>query len=391
MAFNIGLTTEYDDANSILDPLVLSAAQAVNLGFNQGRFWQAMGAPSQAITQKVFEIYSRSLTSLSGVVGDGAATGWVDGVATTNLPMTAAGVNVLTVGTVMQVESEVVVVKSVNRTANTIDVFERGAGATTGAAHVDTTPYVVLSSAGNSTDLVNVESRTENTLLYTNYGQTMFETIDYTLEDEIIGRKALDPANYVTFMQEEAMKRVSAKLSSTAILGIKRQGIKTIPPMSAGLLEQLADTAGATRPVLSYNVSSAAFDEPKLKAALEEVFVRGNPDTIVLSQKNKNIMNTFNNSYIQTPRTDQAAGVTISRYEYEGKSLLVMVDSDMPDDKVAIVNLGLCKKGWLPADVMRFVDEPSTSSREKRGSLQGTFGIEIVDVGYEHIYMYGIV
>jgi hypothetical protein len=52
--------------------------------------------------------------------------------------MTAAAVAVLTVGDVLQVENELVIVKSVDRGANTIDVFGRGHGGTSAAAHTDT-------------------------------------------------------------------------------------------------------------------------------------------------------------------------------------------------------------------------------------------------------------
>ena len=75
--------------------------------------------------------------------------------------MTAAAVLGLTVGHVIQVESEVVIVKSVNRTANTIDVVARGAGSTSAAAHADTTAFTVIGFAGRDLDLKNVESISE--------------------------------------------------------------------------------------------------------------------------------------------------------------------------------------------------------------------------------------
>jgi len=43
----------------------------------------------------------------------------------------------------MKIEDELVIVKSVDRTGNTIDVYARGAGGTTGVAHATSTPFLV--------------------------------------------------------------------------------------------------------------------------------------------------------------------------------------------------------------------------------------------------------
>lgn len=387
--FDIGLMTEFDDAISILDPIIIANAQAVKLPTNVGRFWEMMGAPSRAFTQKRYEIRTRSLTALSGVIGDGAGTGWADGSTTTNLPMTAAGVNALVVGTVLKVESEMVVVKDVNRTANTIDVFARGAGQTTGAAHVDTTVYSVVGSAGNDTDLKNVETRAESTSKYLNYSQTIFETVDYTFSDNLLGREGLDPENIIAVNRQEAMNRVSRMLASMTLLGTKQVGSKTIPYMSAGLYEQLSDNEAGARLTNTYNVSGT-FDEAKLKIALEQVFRTGNPGVILCSQTNKKIINEFNQSFIQTPRPDKTAGYSVDKYDYEGAILDVVVDADCTDDKVAVVSADMCRKGWLAGDILRYADEPQTSSRENRGSLQGSVGFEIEGVGYDHTLLYGI-
>lgn len=70
--------------------------------------------------------------------------------------------------------------------------------------------------------------------------------------------------------------------------------------------------------------------------------------------------------------------------------LNLRVDADMPDGKIACVNQGKCKKGWLANDGLRMVDEPSASSRESRKSLQGSLGFIIEDVGTDHILLCGI-
>jgi len=384
MTFDIGTITEFDDASSIMDPEVVTNATAVPLAANQAVFWNLLGAPNEALSNKRFEIYGRNLTSLAGVIGDGIGTGWVNGSTTTALPMTAAAVNVLTVGSVLLVADEIVVVKSVDRAAFTIDVFERGAGSTTGAAHVDTTAFEVIGSAGNDTDLKNVESLAEKTHKYTNYIQTVFETIDYTKMENDLGRKGLTD-NQIMLLKQEALNRAAVKLARMALKGVKVEGDSSKPYMTAGLYEQLLDTASATRPVLEYDASSAVFTETILKAALEDAFEKGNPETILLSQKYKNIANDFNQAFINTTRQDKTAGYSVSQYEYEGKILSFVVDQDCKDGVVAILTMGMCKKTWLPFDLLRYVEEPKNSSRENRDSLQGSVGVIIDGVGYDHL------
>ena len=389
MTFDVGQVTIYDDTVSILDPEVITMAQAIPLAVNQAVFWNMCSAPQMGIVDMKFEMINRNLTAQAGVIGDGAATGWVNGTTTTALPMTADAVNVLTIGSVIKVEDEIVVVSAVDRSGLTIGVYERGAGSTTGVAHADTTAFAVIGHAGNDTDLANVESFAEESNSYTNYAQTVFETVDYTQRNSIIGRKAMNGGN-VDLLKQEAMNRMAIKLARASLLGVKRVGTATIPYMTAGLYEQLADTAGATRPVLRYNASSAPFTEDILKAALEDVFERGNPDTILVNQSNKNIINEFNRSFINTDISNTKAGYSVMQYEYEGKVLGVVVDQDCTSDKVSVLTKSKCQKGWLSGDTLRFAEEPKTSSREHRDSLQGSVAVIVDGVGYDHIDIYGI-
>src|SRR4051794_34439015 len=115
MAFDLGIHWSLDDPNTKPDPLILGMAAEINLGKDEGVIWNRIKAHDERIDNFEFEIYDRSRTSLSGVIGNGSGTGWVDGTATVDLPMTAAAVGVLTVGHVLLVGDEQVIVKSVDR------------------------------------------------------------------------------------------------------------------------------------------------------------------------------------------------------------------------------------------------------------------------------------
>lgn len=388
MGFNIGTVTEFDDALSVLDPAVLTAAKAVKLGVNKGAFWNALRSPSLGIAQKIFQIYGRSFTERKGTLG--ATTAW-DASATTGLSVAAALANVLTVGHILKVENEYVVVKSVDRTANTIAVFARGAAGTTAATHVVSTATTVIGHAGNDTDLKNVESFSETTNKYENYAQTVFELVDTTFGEQLYGRKGLD-GNPLALLRAEAMNRVAAYLAPSAILGMKSAPAKSLPGTTAGLLQQLSDTAGvsSTRAVNRADFASAAFTEANWMASLEKAFSKGNPDTILLAPSRKKQFNAFNAGIIKTDRTDKGAGYEITTYEFQGKALSFLVDEDMPADRIAVVTLGQCQKGWMEGDTLRYVEEPGASSREKRESLQGTFGIIVDGVGFDHLDIYNV-
>ncbi|MBP8661506.1 MAG: DUF5309 family protein [Mesotoga sp.] len=390
MGFNIGLHTEYDDPISILDPLVLIAAKRVKMGAHKGALYNAMKAPTQSITQKVFQIYGRSFTERKGAL---RGSGWGSS-ATTGLPISDALANVITKGTVLKVGNELVIVKSVTRTAGagTIDVYARGAGGTTPATHAATDIATGISHAGNDTDLKSVESFSENSNGYINYAQTVFETIDYTKAQEIIGRKGLGEAN-IPQLQGEAMQRVANFLASTVLWSRKQEGKKTLPSMTAGLFQQLEDTAGinsSTRVVNRHDFANATFNETNFKLAMDKAFRAGNPDTILCSKAVKNKFNNFNAGIIKTDRTDKTAGYDITAYEIEGKRLSFLVDEDMPDNRICVLTIGLCQKGWLEGDMLRIVDEPSASSREMRASIQGTVGVIIDGVGYDHLDIYNV-
>ena len=391
--FEFGQFTEFSDSVAKKDPVILAVAKAIDLGPFKGAFYQAMGAPSVPLTNKQFDIYSRSKTSRNGLIGDGAAGGWDDDDVA-SLKMTANVLKGLTIGHVLQVGNEVVIIKAVNRTANTIDVYARGAGSTDAAVHADQTAFKVIGFAGNDLDLKNVESMSETTNLYSNYVQTVFEVMDWTKHATLVG-KGLSAADATYVLIQEAELRVAEMLSTMSILGIKQQAVDDSDRyMSAGLYHQLADSNSGNRAPFSYNCDGL-LAEAKVMAAIKEVFDNGGVvDTLWCSPTVKGYVNTFNmaNSSlaVNADKNDHTVGTYIKHLDYEGHIINVRVDSDMGNDKLAIVKQSDCKKGWLTDDGLQKKDEPTKSTREMKKSLQGSIGFIIENVGVNHTYLYGI-
>jgi hypothetical protein len=389
MAFELGIFTEYGDPNTEADPLVLSLASAIQLPRGLGQFWNDCGLFQAAEANRKFEIYNRTETQRNGTIG---GAGWVDAIDTTALPVTSA--DGLIIGQVLKVEDEVVVISAVDTSADTIDVFARGAGGSTAAAHVATTAYSIIGSAINDTDLKDIDSVSEITGVYENYFQTVAEPIDFTKFGIALARKGLSDSQIMT-LQEEAMLRVTRNIAQTSVLGYKQDGTSAVPYMTAGLLQQLTDNASGNRPVLT-DAIGGALTEDALRGSLRTVFQKGSPSAIYCSYDNKDIINGFIHSATSTTisqNTDlvnSTAGYYVDGYNFEGAMLDVKVDSSVPNDQIAIVNNSKCRKGWLSGDALTLNDEPAVSSREFRQSITGSFGVAIEDVGYEHILMTGL-
>jgi hypothetical protein len=246
MAFDVGLHTHYDDPNTIIDPTILGMAAEINLGAWEGVIWNALSPQADAVNNFKYEIYDRSRTGLTGAIGTGAGTGWVDNSDTTDLPMNATAIGILSVGDVVEVEDEQVIVSSVDRSANTIDVFGRGHASSTAASHADNTAFTIIGKAVNDTDLKNVEAFAERSGIYTNYTQTAVEIIEQTFTDTIQARKAFEQRPQLI---REAMDRMFRRLSLTAVKGRKAIGTASVPQTTAGVLQQLSDGGGVRTPV----------------------------------------------------------------------------------------------------------------------------------------------
>ena len=387
MAFNFGQFSEFSDDVTLADPTVMAVAKAIELGPFTGKFYQAMGAPAAPIQTKTFKIYNRTLTSRNGAI-DAA---W-NGSATTGLGVSDDALKGLTIGHVLDIGGEVVIIKEIDRSAGTISVHERGAGGTTAAAHDSGTTFDVIGFAGADSDLKNVESVTEATTEWENYVQTVFETMDWLKHGELT-RQGLSSSSAIQVLVREAEIRIARLLSAMSIRGVKAKATAGGGRyMSAGLLTQLGDKDRNGR---KFNVDGV-LTEAKFIAALKELFDGGgSANTIWVSPTVKPYINAFVGANSSVTLTDTKSnhtdgGIYVDSYNYEGAILNVRVDADMPNDRIAIVNQGKCKKGWLSDDGLRMVDEPTGSSREKRKSLQGSIGFMIEDVGSDHTLLYGI-
>lgn len=385
---NVGLHYTLDDTNSILDPEVLAIDKRLTPedADEFGKVWELFGQRSRPITTDTFEILKRTYTAPSfTATRGGGGTDWDDAADITALPVDASDIVKLTFGDVLLIEStgEIVVVADVDRSGNTIDVYERGAGETSADAMGATSTVTIVGNA-NIEGTVDVEALAEETDVYTNYCQLIEEKIDLTKADSDQARKI---GLTVDVLRDEAMRRVKQKLARTAIFGVSRVNTKLIPGMTRGLLQWLALAGGLTANV------AGAFTETVLITGLDAVRAAGGrPNAIVMSIANKRVFNGFTSAdSITQAVSERSIGRVIDVYMADGLGAIpVIVDIDMPDDQIAILDTRKMQKGWKVADELRLVDEPPVNSRQMAQTLQGKFGLAVEGIGQSHYLLTGL-
>ena len=379
---DIGLHTTLLDSNSKLDPEVIAISARVTplQALEFGKVWDLFTTRAKPFTTDDFEVLSRNYTAPE--VSTGAITvdntEWNNASDTTGLEITSGTIDRLTVGDILLVDSEIVVVASVDRSGNTIDVYERGAGDTTGAQHTGTITCKIIGNAHRE-GFVDGEAMAEETGKVTNYIQLVEEIIDLSKANSSQARKT---GRTEDALKMEAMERVMRDLSRSSIYGTARIGTAAIPAMTRGMLSYLNDVPNAIKTAVG-----GAFTETVLKNILDDVRVAGGTvNAIVLSVANKRIANGFTGAdAIQVDRSVRQGGHVLDGYIADGfGSIPFIVDIDMPDDKVAVVNTRFMTKGWKVDDQLRFVNETNVNSRERKETLQGKFGLSIEQVGKSH-------
>lgn len=375
---DLGMHTTLADSNSKLDPEVIAIASKITpLMANEfGRVWDLFSNRAVPFITDEFEVLVRNYTQPQVIVtASGAGADWDTNNDITALPVDPTYIDRITVGDVLLVQNEIVVVKAVDRTGNTIDVYERGAGESSPVAHgVGAITAKVVGNA-HEEGKVDAEAMAEGTAKFTNYTQLVEEVIDLSKADTDQARKT---GRTVDTLREEAIERIMRDLARTAIYGVAVAPASGKPSMTRGLLQWLGLTAG-----IKTNVAGA-FTETALKSILKDVRLAGGTvNFIAMSPNNKTVFNTFSSAdSITVDNAQRVTGRVLDAYMADGFGIVpVIVDLDMPNDQIVVGDSRKLEKGWKENDTLRFVKETNTSSRENKETLQGKFALAVINVG----------
>lgn len=378
---DLGLHIISDDSNSVLDPEVIAIANRITPAQSPefGKVWDLFTTRETPFATEQYDVLTRNYTAPVAVLGTvGSSDDWDTDDDTTALPITSGSIDRITVGDVLLVDDEVVVVSAVDRSGNTIDVYERGAGDSAAATHASAAEAKIIGSA-HVEGTANAEAMAETTGKVSNYTQLFEETIDLSKADTDQARKT---GRTEPILKGEAMERVMQDLARAAIFGQARAATATIPAMTRGLISYLTDVSGAL-----VTAVGGAFTETVLKNELDTIRAAGGSvNAIILSITNKRVANGFTGAdAIQTTRGDKEGGHVLDAYIADGHGRIpFVVDIDFPNDKVALVNTRFMEKGWKINDQLSFVPFTNVNPREKKDLLAGKAGLSVSGIGKTH-------
>lgn len=295
-----------------------------------------IGAPvtsMEVTTEKMNEVDE------SWAIGDGAWTGWADWTTKVDLPVSQALADVITNYTVLEVEDELVVVESVDRTAKTIDVYDRGFGSTTGASHVDTTlayitwyNYVVW--------VKDIEPRKFNSDTYNYYvAKNTIPAVEFTKEDITTKRKHYWEEGFPEYVNAQIdimEKDLLVQMNRSLIKHSWQVATNTTPWMVVGLLEE-----ATSRWIVVTNFGTLSTVK-MLNDALTTCRNRGwIVDVAVMSPNNYDLFQelTDSNTKKEVPTLlRQILGNSVDSIVTKAGTIIAVMDINFPDDKIVLGN-----------------------------------------------------
>ena len=279
-------------------------------------------------------------TVFSGAIGNGTV-GWVDGTATTGLNISAALALVITNYTVLQVEDEIVVVKSVDRAANTIEVFKRGAGETTGLLHADGVTAEVL-GFNMPRGVKDIESNyKEQVIDWNSVGKYTIPALTFTKEAltearGFYGKQGKE--DYVSSQILEKDKDLIRTMNKLMLKGTREMGAdETEPGMTRGLLEEatlkgnVSTTFGAIATVKKISDACTASRNKNGKANFILCSPASYDDIQALADVETDLPRPLERLGLELGSKVKAIHTKVGR-------LVPIMDTDMDDDKMVIGN-----------------------------------------------------
>lgn len=161
--------------------------------------------------------------------------------ATTWLPIKAGLAAIITNYAALKVWNEIVVVKTVDRTANTIDVFKRGAGETAAAAHLDNSDAEIL-GFNMPRWVKDIEANfKEQTIDWNFCGKYTVPSLQYNKEQLVENRKYYGEAGSQDYIAEQILEKDKDLIKTVNRLLIhwtREEGAPNEPGMTRGLIEE---------------------------------------------------------------------------------------------------------------------------------------------------------
>ncbi|MGD8457702.1 MAG: DUF5309 family protein [Anaerolineales bacterium] len=270
------------------------------------------------------EILEDELDPLEGAVDDTNA--WNDSD-TTDLDV--ADASLFQDGHILLVESEKVIVKDVNLTSNTIDVYERGFGSTSGAAHAVDTPIYVIGMARLEGDDADYGPVVDITAPF-NYTSIFQKAIKISGTLQAITQHGID--DEFLYQANKAVPHLLRLVERMAFYGEKAEGASSSPRSAGGLGTFITSNTEA---------AGGAIAKSHVDTLMEEIIMDGGyPDLLVMNPRVANDLRGLldSSSFVRVSQDENKLGVdAIERVMTQYGELELVMDRWCPTDTAYIL------------------------------------------------------
>lgn len=291
-----------------------------------------------AVNTMECELYEQDSLPESGKIGDGIGWGWANS-GTTGLKVTADLAWKITNYAALKVENEIVIVKSVDVSASTIEVYERWYGSTSAAAHADQVEALII-GFNYIHGVKDIEAYIvgEDVRSYFVAKNTV-PSVAYTKENLTELRKAYGEAgmtNYIDAQVNMMDKNLLINMNKSVLYSSGEKPTATKPWMVVGLLEEastrgnLVTTFGAISSVEKLN---AALTASRNKGGIANTILCG-PASFDDIQK----LAKSETSLTVPSRLQLILWESVSAIQTKIGMLMPVLDLTFPDDKILVLN-----------------------------------------------------
>lgn len=373
-----GLYTTYD--SDFVDKRIAALATTIQPGFTVTL--DSFREEGSYDTKEIYWFEGLPFLMSSDLKSD---TAW-NNSSTSGLVVSEEAAEILNVGDMIMIDSEVVIVASVDRSANTISVHGRGHGSTSPATHsAGATIYLIASSHVEGT--TDSDAKVIDNFKVTNYYSLIEERVEVTYT----GRNQAyeDIKDKLQEERRQALERAMKKMNRSILFSIGSAGSKTTPRSMSGVKE-LIDTYASDMRVNA----NGAMTEAILRSMVEKVGDQGGmSDLLLVAPREKRKINAILNSssFLRVGTQQNEVGMIIDYYQSEIGPLRIVSDPLLADLGMAfLLDSTKIRKSWFVNDTLRFERESNVNSRVWRETLQGQMSLIVEGLTSSHCYAYGL-
>ncbi|MBX2861183.1 MAG: DUF5309 domain-containing protein [Vampirovibrio sp.] len=269
---------------------------------------------------------------LDGAIDNSATTIDVDG-------SFQGAPNKYVAGTVIKVEDEYMKITSVN--SSTQVTVTRGYAGSTAASHVDNTQVDIVAKP-KAEGFEPSESEHEFGIKDSNFTQIFSRFISLTGTSQAV--KVAGAENQMSTQTERKLKELLKEVEREAILGIKFEDGSGDNRLFGGLQQFVTQENDA---------AAAALATSHIDTAVLELLENGaKPNTLLVSNIQKNALNNLKASRVEQAQSDKSISNLVDIYHSEAGPLKIVRSNDMPADSLYVLDSGLIKV--VPLQKRRF-------------------------------------